>query len=313
MPTNENSVLFPPQASTFAKDVDVLYYFIHYLSVFFWVLIVVGIVYFVWRYRRGHKEGVGPSHNLPLELTWSIIPLILVVAIFLWGFKTFMVISRAPGDAETINVTGQKWSWNFEYPNGFQQMGELHVQLDKPYKLVMTSNDVIHSFFVPSFRNKMDVVPGRYTTFWFQPTMLGEHQVFCTEFCGDSHSDMLAKIIVHDEAGYQEWLESTQVEDTTTPLPELGERIFAGKGVCFTCHSLDGSAKVGPTFQGLFGKEEQLADGSTVTVDEEYIRESILQPNAKVVQGFAPTMPTYQGQLTDREVSGLIEYIKTLQ
>ncbi len=147
MPTNNDSFLFPPQASTFAQDVDALYYFIHYLSIFFWVLVVFGIIYFVWRYRRGHKEGVGPSHNLPLELTWSIIPLILVIAIFLWGFRSFMYMSRSPADAEQIQVTGKKWLWNFEYPNGQQAIGELHVEVNKPYKLVMNSEDVIHSFF----------------------------------------------------------------------------------------------------------------------------------------------------------------------
>lgn len=312
MPTNDDSILFPPQASTFAKDVDALYYFIHYLSIFFWVLIVAGIIYFAWRYRRGHKEGVGPSHNLPLELTWSIIPLILVIAIFLWGFKGFMTMSRAPGDAETIRVTGQKWSWTFEYPDGQQLTNELHVEIGKPYRLVMTSQDVIHSFFVPSFRTKMDVIPGRYTTLWFEPTLLGDQQVFCTEYCGDGHSDMLAKIVVHDAAGFAEWKKASTVEDTTTPLPELGERLFTQKA-CFTCHSTDGSVKIGPTFQNLFGKQEQLADGSTVTVDEEYLRESILQPGAKVVQGFQPVMPPYQGQLSDRELMGLVEYIKTLK
>lgn len=312
MPTND-SFLFPPQASTYAEDVDALYYFIHYVSVFFWVLIVLAIVFFLWRWRRGHKEGVGPSHSLPLELTWSIIPLILVVAMFLWGFKGFMVLSHPPGDAEEIHVTARKWQWAFEYPDGRRALSELHVEVNKPYKLVMTSEDVIHSFSVPSFRNKMDVLPGRYTSFWFEATIPGEHQVFCTEYCGDGHSDMLAKIIVHTPEEYERWVEESQVEDTTTPLPELGAQIFAGKGVCHTCHSIDGTTKIGPTLQGVFGQEEQMTDGSTVVVDEEYLRESILQPNAKVVQGFAPTMPTYQGQLTDREVSGLIEYIKTLQ
>jgi len=311
MPTNNDSVLFPPQASTYAKDVDALFYFIHYLSIFFWVLIVAGIVYFVWRYKRGHKEGVGPSHNLPLELTWSIIPVILVVAMFLWGFKSFMFMSRAPGDAEQIHVTAKKWLWNFEYANGQQAIGELHVQVGKPYKLIMTSEDVIHSFYVPTFRNKMDVVPGRYTTYWFEPTLVGDQQVFCTEYCGDGHSDMLAKIVVHTPEDYAKWVEENQKEDTTTPLPELGAKLYQSKA-CFTCHSTDGSIKVGPSFKGLFGKQEQTSAG-TVTVDEEYIRESVLQPAAKVVQGFQPVMPTYQGQLSDREVSGLIEYIKTLK
>jgi len=310
--TNHDSILFPPQASTFAKDVDSLYYFIHYLSIFFWVLIVAGIVFFAWRWRRGHKEGAAPSHNLPLELTWSIIPLVLVISIFLWGFKSFMHMSRSPGDATDVHVTAQKWSWSFEYPNGMKAMNELHVVLDKPVRLIMTSNDVIHSFYVPSFRNKMDVIPGRYTTFWFQPTMLGEQQVFCTEFCGDGHSEMLAKIIVHTQEDYDAWVKANATEDTTTPLPELGEKLFTSKA-CFTCHSVDGSTKVGPSFKGIYGHEVSLTDGSKATVDENYIRESVLQPNAKVVAGFAPVMPSFQGQLTDREINGLIEYIKSLK
>lgn len=312
MATTNDSILFPPQASTYAKDVDALYFYIHYLSIFFWVLIVAAILYFMWRYKRGHREGVGPSHNLPLELTWSIIPLILVISMFLWGFKAFLNMSRAPGDAEVIHVTAKKWMWTFEYANGQQAIGELHVQANKPYKLVMTSQDVIHSFFVPSFRNKMDVIPGRYTTFWFEPTMLGEQQVFCTEYCGDGHSDMLAKIVVHTPEDYAKWVEENQKEDTTTPLPQLGEKLYTSKA-CFTCHSTDGSIKVGPSFKGLFGKQEHLADGSTVEVNEDYIHESVLNPTAKVVQGFQPVMPTYQGQLSDREISGLIEYIKTLK
>lgn len=309
---NEGTFLFPPQASTYAKDVDALYYFIHYLSVFFWVLILVGIIFFVWRWRRGHKEGVGPSHSLPLELTWSVIPLILLISIFLWGFRSYMTMSRAPGDATEIHVSAKKWLWDFEYPNGQKAIGELHVEIGKPYKLIMSSEDVIHSFFVPTFRNKMDVVPGRITTFWFEATRLGEQQVYCAEFCGDGHSEMLAKIFVHTPEEYAKWEEENQTEDTTTPLPELGAKLYQSKA-CFTCHSTDGSAKVGPSFQGIFGHETSLTDGSKVMVDEEYLRESILQPAAKVVQGYAPVMPTYQGQLTDREVSALIEYIKSLQ
>lgn len=313
MATNNNETfLFPPQASTYAKDVDALYYYIHYLSVFFWVLVTAAIIFFVWRWKRGHKEGVGPSHNLPLELTWSIIPLILVISIFLWGFKAFMTMSRAPGDAETIHVVGKKWLWDFEYPSGQKAIGELNVEVNKPYRLVMTAEDVIHSFSVPTFRNKMDVVPGRYTTFWFEATMTGEHQVFCTEYCGDGHSDMLAKIVVHTPEDYAKWVQENQTEDTTTPLPELGAKLYQTKA-CFTCHSTDGSVKVGPSFKDLFGHEVDLTNGTKVTADEEYIRESILQPAAKVVQGFAPVMPTYQGQLSDREVNALIEYIKSVK
>lgn len=310
---NEGTFLFPPQASTYAKDVDALYYFIHYLSVFFWVLIVGAIVYFAWRYKRGHKEGAGPSHNLALEMTWTIIPLILVIAIFLWGFKSYMAISRAPGDAHEIHVTGHKWRWDFEDPtHGIRTVNEITVPIGKPIKLIMTSSDVIHSFFVPSFRNKMDVVPGRVTTFWFEATRLGEQDLYCAEFCGDGHSEMLGKIHVVSQEDYEKWVEESSQEDTTTPLPELGEKLFTSKA-CFTCHTTDGSAKVGPSFKGVFGKETELADGSKINVDEDYLRESMLQPNAKVVKGFAPVMPPYQGQLSEREINGLIEYIKSLK
>ncbi|AKU92807.1 cytochrome c oxidase subunit II [Vulgatibacter incomptus] len=312
MSTNHDSFLFPPQASTFAKDVDSVYYFIHYLSIFFWVLIVGAIVFFVWRYKRGHKEGVGPSHSLPLELTWSIIPLVLVIAMFLWGFKTFMYVSRAPGDATDIHVTGAKWSWTFEYPNGLKEMNELHAVIDKPVRLVMTSTDVIHSFYVPTFRNKMDVVPGRYSTFWFQPTVLGPQQVFCAEYCGDGHSEMLAKIIVQTQEEYDAWMKETAKEDTTTPLPELGAKLFQSKA-CFTCHNTDTSAKVGPGFQGIFGHEVELDNGTKAMVDENYIRTKLLTPRATTVRGFPPVMPSFQGQLTDREIDGLIEYIKSLK
>lgn len=311
--SNEGTFLFPPQASTYAQDVDSLYYFIHYLSVFFWVLIAGAIVYFAWRYRPGHKEGAGPSHSLPLELTWTVIPLILVIAIFLWGFKTYMVLSTAPGDAKEIYVTAHKWRWDFEDPtHNIRTTNEITVPINTPIKLIMTSSDVIHSFYVPSFRNKMDVVPGRKTSFWFEATKLGPQDIYCAEFCGDGHSVMLGTINVVTQEEYEKWVEEASVEDTTTPLPELGEKLFQSKA-CFTCHSTDGSASIGPTFQGIFGHDVELNDGSTVVVDEDYLRESMLQPNAKVVKGFQPVMPSYQGQLSEREINGLIEYIKSLK
>lgn len=307
-----SNFLYPPKASTYAEDVDALMNFINYLSIFFWVLITGAILYFAWRYRRGHKEGVGPSHSLPLELTWSIIPLILVIAIFLWGFKTFMVLSRAPGDAMEIHVTGQKWSWSFEYPEyGIRTTNEIHVPVNRPVKLIMTSSDVIHSFFVPSFRNKMDVVPGRTTSLWFEATELGPQRVYCAEYCGDAHWNMTGWIHVVTEEEFEAWVEESSQEDTTTPLPQLGEQLFTSKA-CFTCHTTDGSPKIGPSFKGLFGREVRLQGGNSVVADEGYIRESILQPNAKIVEGFAPTMPPYQGQLSERELNGLIEYIKSL-
>lgn len=307
----EDSWLLPPKASTFADNVDALYYFIHYLSLFFYVLIVGAIIYFIFRYRRGHREGSGPTHNLPLEITWSVIPLILLLAMFLWGFRGFMDMSLAPRGAEEIKVVGRQWMWQFQYPNGFSQIGELHVPVGKPIKLVMSSEDVLHSFFVPTFRQKLDVIPGRYTSIWFEATMLGEHIVFCTEFCGDAHSDMLAKIVVHTPEDYAAWVEKAAQEDTTTPLPELGERLYTSKA-CFTCHSNDGSVKVGPSFQGLFGSTRQFADGGSAVADETYLRQSMLEPAARIVQGFAPAMPSFQGQLRDREIEALIAYIRTL-
>jgi cytochrome c oxidase subunit II len=305
------SVLLPPEGSSFAHNVDALYYFIHYLSLFFYILIVGAIVYFLWRYRRGHREGPGPTHNLPLELTWSVIPLILLLAMFLWGFRGYMDMSMPPKGATEIHVVGKQWLWTFEYPDGFQQIGELHVPVNKPVNLVMTSEDVIHSFFVPSFRQKMDVIPGRYTSFWFDPILVGEHHVFCTEYCGDGHSDMLAKLVVHTPEDYEAWKKKAQEEDTTTPLPELGAKLYQSKA-CFTCHSTDGSVKVGPSFKGIYGHSVTLSDGTSVTVDDNYIRESILNPTAQVVQGFPPAMPSFQGQLRDREIAGLIAFIKSL-
>jgi cytochrome c oxidase subunit 2 len=306
-----DSLLLPPEGSTFAQNVDALYYFIHYLSLIAYVGIVGAILFFVFRYRRGHREGAGPTHNLPLELTWSVIPLILLLAMFLWGFRGYMDMSLPPKGATEIHLTAKQWLWTFEYPDGFSQIGELHVPVDKPVNLIMTSEDVIHSFFVPTFRQKMDVVPGRYTSYWFQPTLVGEHQVFCTEYCGDGHSDMLAKVIVHTAEDYEVWKKKAQEEDTTTPLPELGAKLYQSKA-CFTCHSTDGSVKVGPSFKGIYGHPAELSDGSTVVVNDDYIRESVLNPTAKIVKGFAPAMPSFQGQLREREIAALIAFIKSL-
>lgn len=307
-----SNFLYPPRASTYAGDVDALMNFINYLSIFFWVLITGAVLYFSWKYSR-EKHKAPPAHNTALEITWTVIPTILVVAIFLWGFKSFMVLSRAPGDAMEIHVTGQKWSWAFEYPeHGVRTMNEITVPVNTPVKLIMSSSDVIHSFWVPNFRNKMDVLPGRTTTLWFEATELGEHRFYCTEYCGDAHWNMKGDIKVVTEEEFYAWVEENSQEDTTTPLPELGEKLFQSKA-CFTCHTTDGSPSVGPTLKGVFGHDVELADGKSVLADEEYLRESILQPGAKIVKGFAPAMPSYQGQLSERELNGLIEYIKTLE
>lgn len=306
-----SNFLYPSKASTYAGDVDALMNFINYLSIFFWVLITGAIIYFAWKYSR-EKHEPPPPHNTALEITWTVIPTILVVAIFAWGFKSFMTLSRAPGDAMEIHVTGQKWSWAFEYPEGVRTMNELTVPVNQPVKLIMSSTDVIHSFWVPAFRNKMDVLPGRTTTLWFEATELGDHRLFCAEYCGDAHWNMKGNIKVVTAEEFEAWLEENSKEDTTTPLPELGGQLFQSKA-CFTCHTTDGTAGIGPTLKGVFGQEVALNDGTSVLADEAYIRESILQPGAKIVEGFIPTMPSYQGQLSERELNGLVEFIKTLE
>ena len=303
----------PVAASTGAPAVDRLFQFILWLSVFFFVLVVGLMVLFVVRYRRRAGRTVpeaSPSHNTALELTWTIIPLILVIVIFAWGFKVFMDMSTPPGNAYEVLVTGQKWKWLFTYPNGHVDEN-LHVPVDTPVRLVMTSEDVIHSFYVPAFRMKKDVVPGRYSKAWFRATRVGEFQVYCAEYCGTSHSDMLSTVVVHEPGGFERWLE--QAADFLNQLPpaEAGAKLVAQRG-CAQCHSVDGRGGIGPTLQGVFGHEQQLVSGQLVTADEDYIRESILEPQAKVVAGYQPVMPTYKGRLKDAEITAIIEYLKVL-
>jgi len=304
----------PPQASTGAAGVDRLFDFILWLSVFFFLLIVGLMVLFVVRYRRrrsGESVQPSPAHNTPLELTWTVIPLILVTVIFGWGFKLFLDLNTAPRNAYEVQVTAQKWKWLFTYPNGHVDE-DLHVPGDRATKLVMSSEDVIHSFFVPAFRVKRDVVPGRYSSVWFRPVGAGEHQVFCAEYCGTQHSDMLAKVVVHEPGGFERWLEDASNLLTRMTPAEAGEKLVRVRG-CMQCHSVDGTSKIGPTLRGLFGHPVAMRDGSTLLPDENYVRESILDPQARIVAGFEPVMPTYQGRIKDQEITAIIAYLKTLE
>ncbi len=301
----------PPKASTVAPAVDWVFYFVLAISTFFFLVIVGLMVLFVIRYHRSR----GPSrptasHNLPLEVTWSVIPVILVGFIFYYGFQGFLDMSTPPAGAYEIQVEAQKWSWSFTYPNGYVD-SNLHAPVDRPVVLLMSSRDVIHSLYVPVFRIKTDVVPGRYTKAWFQATEPGEYDLFCAEYCGTSHSTMLAKVVVHPPGEFEPWLEQASNFLATMPPLEAGAKLFQVRG-CQQCHSLDGSAKTGPTMKDLFGRSEKLADGSQVMVDENYLRESILEPMAKVVAGFDPVMPTYQGRLKDAEIDVVISYVKSL-
>jgi cytochrome c oxidase subunit 2 len=312
-----NDFFLPPAKSTLAEQTDTLFWFVHLSSLVLTIGLLAVIVYFVYKYRRKSEDEVTPliTHNNQLEVTWSVIPLVLVIIVFGWGYKVYLDQRVIPDDAYEINVTAQKWLWQFSYQNGARTTGELHVPADRPIKLVMSSNDVIHSFFVPDYRIKQDVVPGRYTEVWFNATEPGESIVFCTEYCGTAHSDMTAQVIVHEQAEFEKWLAAntgggTKPEDLSQA--EWGEQL-ATTYACNTCHSTDGSRLTGPSWQGIFGHEVELSDGSTVMVDENYIRESILEPNAKVVDGFPAVMNTYQGQLNDEQINAIIEYIKTLK
>ena len=303
------SILLPIQGSTYAGQVDDLYIFLIWLSVVLFALIGGLAIYSMVKFR--YRPGVVTphiTHNTKLEVTWTVLPLILCIFIFFWGFKGYMQASVPPGDAMEIQVTAQKWNWTFEYPDGNRAINELHIPLGKPVKFLMSSQDVLHDFFVPSMRVKHDVLPNRYTQEWFTPTVPGLHRVACAEYCGKGHSDMAAKIYVDNEADYQKWLETGGV-DPNMPLSKLGELLYQNKG-CSTCHSLDGSRGQGPSWKGVYGSQVPLADGRTVLGDENYIRESILVPGAKIVKGYENVMPVFQGLLRDREVNALVAFVK---
>lgn len=305
--------ILPPGASTVASEVDGLFYFILYAALAFFLVVTITAIYFGVKYRRRGKPGLTASisHNTRLEVIWTLIPTLLFVVVFLWGFKGYMTMRVVPRDAMEIKVTGQKWFWSFDYQEGVNSVGELVVPVGQPVKLVLSSQDVIHSFWIPDFRVKMDVLPNRYTILWFEAPEVGEHALFCAEFCGKDHSKMLGTVRVVSRPEYDKWIEEKSKVGEGISLVEFGEQLYRTKG-CVTCHTVDGSASTGPTFKGLFGHEVKLTTGETVTVDENYIRESILNPFAKIVAGYQPVMPPYQGLLKPREVDALVEYIKSL-
>ncbi len=308
-----------PAASANAQALDNLY-------LFCWLLIAIGLVvaigaqlYFMVKYKKpadGHAKTSPLTHSGKLEFWWSAIPTVGFIALFVWGEVEYMKQVTPPNDAIDVRITGQKWFWTADYPAvpGAQLNNKLIVPVGVPMRLTMTSTDVIHSFFIPVFRLKKDVVPGRYTVMWFEATMEGEFPLFCTEYCGDQHSSMIGKVLVVSKDKYEEILkEEARLEfdpaKGDVSMADFGARVYKARG-CGSCHSLDGSAATGPTFKGVYGKTENLADGSTVLIDDNYIRESILEPNAKIVAGFAPQMPSFAGQLDDKQITALIEFIK---
>src|SRR5215510_6712132 len=300
---------FPEQASSFAFEIDLFYLLLFALTGFFTVLIGVAAVYFLIKYRR-RSQGEVPEQiegHLKLEITWTVIPFVISMFIFAWGAKLYYQMYTPPTDALEIFVTGKQWMWRAQHPDGQREINELHVPLGRPVKLTMTSEDVIHSYYIPAFRTKTDVVPGRYTMSWFTPTKAGTYHLFCAEYCGTQHSGMIGKVIVMDYPDYQAWLRGVPREKSPA---EAGAQFFTSLA-CNNCH-LDGKAGRGPALQGLFGTDVKLANGSTVKADETYLRESILNPGAKIVGGYANDMPTFQGLVTEEQVAMIIQYIKSI-
>ncbi len=302
-------------ASEEASRVDTLFNFILWLSVFFFVLIIGAMVYFVIRYRRKTPDQkTSPLHgNKTVEVVWAVVPAVLLVIIFFWGFKDFMDLSVPPRDSIDIRVTGQKWSWTFDYPKDGINTSELVVPVDRPVKLTMSSMDVIHSFYLPAFRVKRDVLPNRYTVIWFHPTAVGEYEVLCAEYCGTAHSKMMATVKVVSEKAYTDWIDSGGgLSGKGMSSAEFGKVLFKAKG-CTACHTVDGSKLTGPSMKGIYDKMETMADGKQVKVDDNYLRESLMQPNEKVVKGYQPVMPTYSGRLKEKQTNAIIDYIKSLK
>jgi len=301
--------LFPESASTMAPRVDALYFFLIAVAVFFSVLIAGLIVYFAVRYRRRTPEGVGVNIHggLLLEIAWTVIPALIAAVIFVWGASVFFAMSRPPDETLNIYVVGKQWMWKFQHLDGQREINELHVPVGRAVKLIMTSEDVIHDVFVPAFRVKADVLPGRYTNIWFQATKPGRYHLFCAEYCGTRHSGMIGEVIVMEPSEYEAWLSGSRVEGS---LASTGEKLFQNLA-CITCHRADTQGR-GPVLQGLFGKTVQLQGGETVVADEAYIRESILHPAAKITAGYQPIMPTFQGLISEEQLLELVEYIKSL-
>ncbi len=299
----------PEQASTIARNVDYLYFFLTAVTLFFTAVIFGTIFYFMIKYRRRSPDERPKAieGSLPLEVLWTAIPTLIVAVIFVWGSTLYFRNSEPPKGAMEIFVTGKQWMWKVEHPEGQREINELHVPLGRPVKLTMTSEDVIHDFFVPAFRVKKDVLPGRYTSLWFEPTKVGTFHLFCAQYCGAFHAGMIGSVIVVEPDEYERWLAGGAQGES---MEAAGLKLFQENG-CVTCHLADGTGPA-PSLLGVYGQPVHLSTGETVTADDAYIRESILLPKAKIVLGYKPIMPSFQGQLTEEQINSLIAYIRLL-
>jgi cytochrome c oxidase subunit 2 len=302
---------FPEEASSISTQVDMMFAAWVGVSLFFTLLIFGLIIYFMVRYRRRAPDEVGHADHkgMALEITWSVIPLLIMLVMFAWGAKLFFTSHQTPPDAVQYWGIGKQWMWKFEHPEGNREINHLHLPLGQTIELVLASEDVIHDFAVPAFRIKQDVVPGTYTKTWFRADRIGEYHLFCDQYCGAEHSKMVGSVTVMDPRDYAVWL-SGGVPGESAEL--AGSRLFQSLA-CFTCHTISvGLPARGPSLTGVYGHEVPLEGGGTVYADESYIRESILHPMAKIVAGFRPIMPTYQGQVSEEQLMQLISYIKSI-
>src|SRR5690242_10856458 len=304
----ENLPLWPVRASSTAGSVDALYIFLLTLCGVMCIGIFTMIAVFAIRYRRSAGNRAEPIEgSTALELTWTFIPLGIFIFIFVWSAAIFFRERTPPKDSAEVYTVAKQWMWKFEHMEGQREINELHVPVGRDVRMIMTSQDVIHSFYVPAFRIKQDVLPGRYTVAWFHATKAGTYHLFCAEYCGTMHSGMIGDVVVMEPGQYQEWLSGGAA---TGSLANTGQGLFSSLG-CSTCHRFDTQGR-GPNLTGIFGKPVLLEDGRTVTADENYVRESILSPTAKVVSGFKPIMPVFQGLVSEEQLNALVAYVKSL-
>jgi cytochrome c oxidase subunit II len=306
------------EASLASHDVDAVFIFILAIAGFFFILTQGLLIYFAVRYRRKKGEAPAPTPyitgNQALEVVWIVIPSLLLIAIFAYGLMVFIKMRTPIPGATEVQVTASQFQWSFKYRDGRTSVNELRLARGKPVKLIMTSRDVIHGFFIPDYRQKQDVLPGRYTYLWLLPKRAGTFDIYCSQYCGTGHSLMRASLIVMPQLEFQNWelAEQQKLQAGTQSLPDKGKALFESSA-CLGCHSTDGSPKVGPTLKGIFGSTVELSDGKSVKADEEYLRESIVEPNEKVVKGFQPIMPSFKATLKDDDIAAIIAYMKTLK
>jgi cytochrome c oxidase subunit 2 len=302
--------LYPEQASNFAPQVDNLVLFMVAVCAFFAVVICCAVIYFFFKYQRKREDEIGASihGDMRLEIAWIVLPFFLLMAMFGWGAVIYVDFRHTPSDTLDIYVIGKQWMWKLQQPDGRKEINELHVPVNRNVRLILASEDVIHDFSVPSFRVKMDVVPGHYNAMWFRPTRTGKYHFFCSQYCGTNHAVMGGWVTVMGQDEYAKWLSGTAASGDPVAV---GEKLFNDLA-CSTCHLPDGKGR-GPSYNGVYGSQVKLADGSTAVADDNYIRESILQPNAKIVAGYQPVMPSFQGLVTEDQILAITAYIKSLK